>query len=34
MEEIFSKCGKKMIVDERLKGVLPLLDLRAKGGKK
>ncbi|NOZ24085.1 MAG: FtsH protease activity modulator HflK [Planctomycetes bacterium] len=34
MEEIFSKSGKKTIVDKELKGIVPLLQLRAKGGAK
>jgi len=34
MQEVLSNCSRKVIVDEKLKGILPILDLSEKGGKK
>lgn len=34
MEEVLSKCGRCLIVDEKLRGILPILDLKGKGGER
>jgi len=34
MQEIMMKCGRKTIVDDKLKGVLPILNLKQEGGRR